>query len=152
MPTGASILGVPGDGNLIGAGFTHTGFAAVEAWTPTSMTGAPTARVAHTIVWTGRLMLVWGGFRHRAPEHGRHLRSGHRRLAADDDASALRRPGYSHTAVWTGSRMIVWGGDDGGLTATGGQYDPVADAWSRPASTARRSDVSGTRRSGRARG
>jgi N-acetylneuraminic acid mutarotase len=46
-----------------------------------------------------------------------------------------------HTAVWTGSRMIVWGGDTYFYNASsggywlgpyfndGGQYDPVANAW-----------------------
>src|SRR6185436_9209120 len=32
-----------------------------DAWTPTSTTGAPTARFGHTAVWTGSLMIVWGG-------------------------------------------------------------------------------------------
>jgi hypothetical protein len=30
-------------------------------WTPTTLSGAPAARVAHTAVWTGTQMLVWGG-------------------------------------------------------------------------------------------
>ena len=40
-----------------------------------------------------------------------------------------------HSAVWTGSKMIVWGGGTaGGLSNTGGVYDPTADSWS-PTST-----------------
>jgi N-acetylneuraminic acid mutarotase len=45
---------------------------------------------------------------------------------------------FSHTAVWTGSRMIVWGGQDPtspGYCSTGGQYDPVTDAWSATTTT-----------------
>src|SRR5262249_16607254 len=33
-----------------------------DSWTPTSTTGAPTARLVHTAVWTGSQMIVWGGF------------------------------------------------------------------------------------------
>ena len=32
-----------------------------DGWTPTSNPGAPPARHRHTAVWTGSLMLVWGG-------------------------------------------------------------------------------------------
>ena len=33
-----------------------------DTWTATSMTNAPTARDYHTAVWTGREMIVWGGY------------------------------------------------------------------------------------------
>src|SRR5258705_4275605 len=32
-----------------------------DTWTPTNLTGAPDARTAHTAVWTGSEMIVWGG-------------------------------------------------------------------------------------------
>lgn len=32
-----------------------------NSWTPTSTTNAPTPREAHTAVWTGSEMVVWGG-------------------------------------------------------------------------------------------
>ena len=35
----------------------------------------------------------------------------------------------SHSAVWTGEKMIIWGGyDSGGVTNTGGIYDPATDS------------------------
>jgi len=41
-----------------------------------------------------------------------------------------------HSAVWTGSKMIVWGGQgSGGVTSTGGLYDPVANTWSATTTT-----------------
>ncbi|MGE5240659.1 MAG: Ig-like domain-containing protein [Bacteroidota bacterium] len=41
-----------------------------------------------------------------------------------------------HTAVWTGNGMIVWGGQgSGGVTNTGGLYDPIADTWSATATS-----------------
>src|SRR5439155_8635378 len=33
-----------------------------DSWTATSTTSAPAARSAHTAVWTGSEMIVWGGF------------------------------------------------------------------------------------------
>src|SRR5206468_3404981 len=33
-----------------------------DTWTPTSTTSAPAGRDAHTAVWTGSEMIVWGGF------------------------------------------------------------------------------------------
>jgi len=32
-----------------------------DTWTPMSVTGAPAARLAHSAVWTGTHMIVWGG-------------------------------------------------------------------------------------------
>jgi len=31
-----------------------------NSWTATATSGAPTARVYHTAVWTGTEMIVWG--------------------------------------------------------------------------------------------
>jgi hypothetical protein len=41
-----------------------------------------------------------------------------------------------HAAVWTGTEMIVWGGysPGSGYVATGGRYNPAANAWA-PTST-----------------
>jgi hypothetical protein len=35
---------------------------ATDTWTPTSTINAPSARDDHTAVWTGSVMVVWGGF------------------------------------------------------------------------------------------
>lgn len=46
---------------------------------------------------------------------------------------AAPSPRTQHTALWTGQHMLVWGGSIPGtpaVTATGGRYDPVANAWS----------------------
>src|SRR5712692_8307189 len=60
VPSGAFVLGNPGDTTLIGAGFSEDG-PALDAWKPTATAGAPTARNDHTAVWTGTKMIVWGG-------------------------------------------------------------------------------------------
>src|SRR5207244_6538077 len=33
-----------------------------DSWTATNTTNAPTGRYAHTAVWTGSEMIVWGGY------------------------------------------------------------------------------------------
>jgi hypothetical protein len=44
-----------------GPGYLNTGGLHAGAWFPTSTTGAPAGRLGHTAVWTGSLMVVWGG-------------------------------------------------------------------------------------------
>jgi N-acetylneuraminic acid mutarotase len=112
------------------------------AWAATSTTTfPPDPRSGHTAIWTGSVMVVWGG-------------SG---IAGDldvggsyDPASDIWDPGdgdityqptkrYGHTAIWTGSRMIVWGGyssTSGPYLNTGGVYDPSGTgAWTAFTST-----------------
>jgi hypothetical protein len=38
---------------------------ATDTWAATTTTGAPSARLEHTAVWTGSRMIVWGGCRFR---------------------------------------------------------------------------------------
>src|SRR5439155_17445676 len=106
-----------------------------DTWTPTSTVNAPSARYHHTAVWTGSVMLVWGGWTDSPPAD---LNTGGRYDPSSDtwtptstlSAPAARR---DHSAVWTGARMIVWGGGSGFCCqpdlGTGGQYDPVTNTW-----------------------
>jgi hypothetical protein len=107
-----------------------------DSWTLTSTDRAPTPRRGHTAVWTGGLMLVWGG-----SDSDFYLKSGGRYDPTTDswaststvDAPSVRD---AHTAVWTGSHMLVWGGWNGSMTFdTGGRYDPEADSWTLTSST-----------------
>ena len=34
---------------------------ATDTWTATSLDGAPSGRAFHTVVWTDKEMIVWGG-------------------------------------------------------------------------------------------
>lgn len=95
-----------------------------------------TPRFAHTAVWTGRHMIVWGGLA------GNFVQDTGTRYDPLTDTWAptttIRAPvaRYLHTAIWSGTVMVIWGGS--GLSnsplATGGRYDPVADSW-EPTST-----------------
>jgi N-acetylneuraminic acid mutarotase len=111
-----------------------------DTWAPTATMGAAKRRCCHTAVWTGSVMVVWGGFR-SAADFTQYLNTGARYDPVADawspttTANAPEARNY-HTAVWTGSRVIVWGGGapDPDFN-TGGRYDPVADAWA-PTTTA----------------
>lgn len=88
------------------------------------------ARYGHTAVWTGSLMIVWGG------SDGSYLNLGRRYDPLTDIWTSTTTVGappgrMNHTAVWTGTGMVVWGGTGGGFKyfADGGRYDPVSDTW-----------------------
>jgi N-acetylneuraminic acid mutarotase len=110
-----------------------------DSWTPTFTGNVPYPRIAHTAIWTGNQLIVWGGqFGGGSPPFW--LATGGRYdpvVDAWQPTATLGAPSArsEHTAVWSGNRMIVWGGG-GEFTglAIGGRYDPIADAWS-PVST-----------------
>jgi len=87
-----------------------------------------------SIVWTGREMIVWGGYR-LSPlnDGGRYnpVTDTWIPMAIDADTPAGRS---SHTGVWTGSEYIVWGGRDSSTNPDtyfndGAIYDPITDQW-----------------------
>ncbi len=102
-------------------------------WNNASLDDFPEPMLGHTAVWTGSLMLVWGGDGARTSRHGW-------RYDPALDTWSPMTPGpfeegrTGHSAVWTGSRMIVWGGKDavgiGHALGTGAAYDPASDTWS----------------------
>jgi len=109
---------------------------ASDAWTATATINAPNARSAHTAVWAGGAMIVWGGYT------GGPFSTGGRYDPTNDTWTATASTGAPsarafHTAVLTNREMIVWGGIIGGgvPTNTGGCYDPVSDSWSATATT-----------------
>jgi hypothetical protein len=108
-----------------------------DAWGATSTNNAPTARYAHTAVWTGSEMIVWGGFNGQTT----FFNTGGRYRPSTDSwtaTSITNAPSAraSHTAVWTGSEMIVWGGvTNGGYLNSGGRYNPGTDSWTATSTT-----------------
>ena len=78
---------------------------------PNSLPNNPTPRYAHSAVWTGTEMIVFGG-RNNAPLT---LNDGARLNAAGTAWTTLPTSGApgaraNHMAVWTGTEMIIWGG------------------------------------------
>jgi N-acetylneuraminic acid mutarotase len=111
-----------------------------DAWTSLgTVANAPSPRASHSAVWTGSQMIIWGG---QGGSGNLVLNSGSTYDPAANtwspitmtDAPAPSATAQS-TAVWTGSKMIVWETISGSnpnlpsLVATGGVYDPIADAW-----------------------
>jgi hypothetical protein len=97
---------------------------ATNTWTDLPDTGAPSARGAHSAVWTGTEMIIWGG------AAGADMGSGSRwdpttgtwHAVSDFDAPFARR---FYVAVWTGTDMTLWGGISGAASlATGGALVP----------------------------
>src|SRR5213076_1993645 len=94
-------------GGGVNSAFFNTGgkySPSTDSWTATSVTNAPTARRAHTAVWTGSEMIIWGGdngFNGYFDTGGRYSADTDSwRATTTTDAPSARR---AHTAVWTGS-------------------------------------------------
>jgi hypothetical protein len=110
-----------------------------DTWSPIPETNAPEARGAHTAVWTGTEMIVWGGSDEvpNGPPPSClpvKLGSGARFDPASGIWTATPSTGAptartGHTAVWTGSEMIVWGGASFDASPSGGRYHPDQNAW-----------------------
>ena len=111
-----------------------------DSWSPISAVDAPTARAAHSAVFT-RIdgtdqMIVWGGqdspmvpFANTGARWKRSTNTWAVTTTANAPSGREGQP-----AVWTGHEMLMWGGDDGlNFLNTGGRYDPVTDTW-RPTS------------------
>jgi len=100
-----------------------------QPWGSTSTRNAPSERRAHTVVWTGEEMIVWGGYDGRTlSTGGRYLPS----LNAWSEVSTNSAPTacQDHTAVWTGTHMLIWGGRTGSTEYnTGARYSPTTDKW-----------------------
>ena len=96
-----------------------------DTWMATSVqTGVPAARNAHSAVWSGTEMIVWGGG--GAPHPTNVFDSGGIYDPATDawvptaDGAGLPTARREATAVWTGKEVIVWGGFP--YTSSGGRY------------------------------
>jgi hypothetical protein len=103
---------------------------ATDAWLTTSTAGAnPDARLGHTAVWSGSVMVVWGGYDSGsiALNTGGRYNPSTNAWSATSTAANVPAARYNHSAVWTGSVMIVWGGWF--PTNTGGRYNPSTNAW-----------------------
>ena len=117
--------------------FPETACPPANSWDNGSLSApgySPDARYGHTAVWTGSLMIVWGGYWTGTQAAG-SVASGGRYDPTLDSWTATSTlnvpiPRLGHTAVWTGSRVIVWGGSAfSSYPDTGGRYDPITDTW-----------------------
>lgn len=106
-----------------------------NTYTALSTVNKPTARTDYTAVWTGSLLIVWGG----RVSGSSAVNTGGVYNAATNTWTAISMAGsptarQKHSAVWDNlnNRMIVWGGstsDFSGEVNTGAIYDPATNAW-----------------------
>ncbi len=83
--------------------------------------------------WTGREMVVWGGWRETPSGSATYFSDG----AAYDPARRRWRtiaasplaPRASSTAVWTGGEILIWGGLGERAFGDGAAYRPLGDLW-----------------------
>ncbi len=97
-----------------------------DTWVATAQTDAPTRRFAHTAIWSGSRMIVWGG------SNGNYVESGGLYDPLTDSWSPTSTAPVSHlghTAVWTGSEMIIWGGNSPGFSLAAERYHPDTNTW-----------------------
>ncbi len=125
---------VRGEADPPGAAYKLPEISSVEcadSWAPTTTMNAPTAREAHSAVWTGSEMIVWGG----SDQSNTQLNTGGRYDPATDNWTAMNianapDPRWFHSTVWSGSEMIIWGGfGDNIRLNSGGRYNPITDTW-----------------------
>src|SRR5258707_10793141 len=95
-------------------------------WTATNTVGAPSGREAHTAVWTGSEMIVWGGFDRFGPFNtgGRYNPTTDSWIVTSTTDTPTARS--HHTAVWTGREK-----NTSGLPPLQnlGRHHPVTKNW-----------------------
>ncbi|NNC78179.1 MAG: hypothetical protein HKN77_09475 [Woeseiaceae bacterium] len=103
---------------------------AADTWSTISVVSAPLPARCHSAVWTGNVMLIFGGQNNNNLGCGTSTTNA---LAAYDPATdtwtdLVDAPVAStiagSRAIWTGDTMIVW------FETTGARYDVISDSWS----------------------
>lgn len=98
-----------------------------------STTGAPSARVDHSAVWTGSRMLVWGGQNYggyRPKDGGSYDPETNSWVPIPADGAPSGREGFM--PIWTGSRLLVVGGiDELDESPRAALYDPETSTWTK---------------------
>jgi hypothetical protein len=105
-----------------------------DTWTPLPMVDVPSPRSGHTAVWTGKEMIVWGGY----DMSGQPLYDGGAYNPATQSwrkiTGAPSVPATGVTGVGSRYQMTLWDGyiaGDGGPFAQGSEYD-VCGWWQMP--------------------
>ncbi len=88
----------------------------------------PTARYAHSALWTGSEMIIWGGFDYELNNTGGIYSpaSDSWEMITMENAPTGR---FLHSAVWTGTEMLIWGGISNQVNNTGKRYNPLHKTW-----------------------
>ena len=106
-----------------------------DTWAACSLTtgagaNVPLGRSDQTAVWTGREMIVWGGYATHETNTGGRYNPDTDTWAATTTGDRVPAARHDAAGVWTGAEMIVFGGSaQSAVFKTGGRYDPTTDAW-----------------------
>lgn len=105
-----------------------------QDWVSTG--GAPVGgRVVEVVAWTGKELVVWGGFDGQKAHGDGAVWSAAEGWRAMADSPLAARAGASW--AWTGDQLLIWGGGTGGgpiggeetVLDDGAAYDPETDSW-----------------------
>lgn len=105
-----------------------------KKWSAISEVNTPSPRYAHTAVWTGEEMIVWGG---SITQSSVGTKTGGRYRPDTDTwlptgGSKEPETRFGHSAIWTGNRMIIWGGySEIEHLRSGGAYSPDTAQWTQ---------------------
>ncbi len=118
----------------IGAYYQVTGSASYEGkWTEITLQSAPPARTGFSLIWTGKVAILWGGYDDRGQPN--FLNDGYLYDPKTDRWTAISATDAptgrtGHIALWTSERMLIWGGNDNTKALPdGGLYNPATDTW-----------------------
>lgn len=102
----------------------------IGTWETMNATNSPSGRYAHSAIWSGTEMVIWGGGWNDAQNTGGRYNPVTDTWQATSTQNAPAARGY-HSSVWTGSEMIIWGGYQpySIWLNSGGRYNPVTDFW-----------------------
>ena len=102
-----------------------------NTWRRTIMDGAPSPRLAATLIWTKGLAFVWGGYDSSGPRNDGAMYDPEEHVWIKINPVGAPKPRFNYTAVWTGSQIIIWGGNDayGSPLADGAIFDIKTNTW-----------------------
>ena len=110
-----------------------------DKWTPIVPDDIIDKRAVFNMVWTGKEMIIWGGYKYIGPGGTSialndggifYPKTSQWKVISMDNAPSKR---HDNPSVWTGEEMVIWGGYnfpwDNTYTNTGASYNPLTDSW-----------------------
>lgn len=105
-----------------------------DHWQAMTLADAPSPRANHSAIWTGAVVIVWGGEAETGSLKDGAVYDPVLDVWSPLPVSGAPSPRRNHHAFWTGSEMVLWGGRGAsGLVADGAAFEPERNSW-RPLS------------------
>ncbi len=105
----------------------------LEVWNSISTTGAPVGRSWYACVWTGTVMVVWGGqdYTTTALNSGGRYNPTTESWAATATGTNCPAGFQVYSCAWTGSELVIWNPN----AVSGSRYNPSTDTWTAMSTT-----------------